>query len=114
MQIVLVKRIHIAGANWIHISVCVFHFTAAGNAIARFEVVLVLQQRFGASSHHGMADRVTKAVAFGQETMTRSRSPFDEVLRFLDVRQTAYKHDHSIFTTCWKSDMHATIHRSRQ
>src|SRR5947209_7879813 len=64
--VVLVERVHGPGKDAMDLAV-LDHFAFALDAIARLEVVLVLEQALGSGVDDGVGEAVAHAVAFEQE-----------------------------------------------
>lgn len=93
VPIVFFEHIDIALADRIDISLHVFDFALAINAITRLEMIFVFEQGFRSLTHDCMTNGKTHFVRFHQHSMAGAISPIDEAVALLNITQTTLEHE---------------------
>lgn len=92
MLVMLVKHIDVALANREDITVHVLDLALSGYAVARLEMIAVLEKRDSVSPHYGVADAKAYAVLVRQEAVASTIAPIDEVIRRFNIAQATHNH----------------------
>src|SRR6476469_858969 len=82
VRVVLVERVHHARRDRVGVAGHVDDLALALHAVARFQVVAVLQLGLGARVHDGGGERVAHAVGGGQESAGKAVAPLDGLRLF--------------------------------